>query len=131
MVRGSLRQPAMAETPPDNRFKRTANHAGLTPSQQKARREGNPVRIQANLHQTDNAAKGWVKGEETGNYTTVFELGKTASETFESIEASINSSRLSETLQSAKPARTSHAFTCLSSDFSVLAIGGAARLWHP
>ena len=43
MVRGSLRQPAMAETPPDNRFKRTANHAGLTPSQQKARREGNPL----------------------------------------------------------------------------------------
>ena len=93
MVRGSLRQPAMAETPPDNRFKRTADHAGLTPSQQKARREGNPVRIQANLHQTDNAAKGWVKGEETGNYTTVFELGKRASETFESIEASINSAR--------------------------------------
>ena len=80
----------------DNPFRRTRYHDLPTPSQNKrARRE--KLEIQQNVHQQNDSARGFVKGQPTGNCTALFKYDDESE--FDRIEKAINSSRLSEELK--------------------------------
>lgn len=82
-----------------SRFRKSKNHANPTPSQNKRARRNFKVWIQQNIHQQDDAKRGFVKGQPTGNCNAMIALDK--DEDFETIEIAINSSRLSEELKHA------------------------------
>jgi hypothetical protein len=85
-------------TPPSNRWRRSRNHESPVSIGKRSRLE--PIQIQQRIHQSDDPARGFVKGQPTGNCDVLMAVEK-GSPKAEAIAQAINSSRLREDIMCA------------------------------